>query len=323
MIDGPSAIAFSDGPRLEPESEGEHVGVRADARVLEQVPGAAEVLAALQDRVALGRAAVLQMPGGADAGDAGSHDDDVEMFAHGAGAYQRCVEIVNSVSRNSTLCRLTACDNSQPAPRHPCPTLLAALGRRPRAGHSGHRRAPARGAVAVRDLRRRPGQGRRNLATDLLLLLPVQGSGAADTGGAGHRRSRPQRRRSDGRHGRVRRSRRGVEGHQRPVQTFGSHRAVTLAGADSRPTNPEVRALWSRFMQKWIDHTTSSIQAERDRGAAPETIPAADLATSLNLMNERTMLAAFADERPASRRNNSWTRSRTSGSPASTARPLN
>jgi TetR/AcrR family transcriptional regulator, ethionamide resistance regulator len=81
--------------------------------------------------------------------------------------------------------------------------------------------------------------------------------------------------------------------------TFGSHRAVTLAGADSRPTNPEVRTLWSRFMQKWIDHTTSSIQAERDRGAAPETIPAADLATSLNLMNERTMLAAFADERPA------------------------
>ena len=49
--------------------------------------------------------------------------------------------------------------------------------------------------------------------------------------------------------------------------TFGSHRAVTLAGADSRPTNPEVRALWSRFMQKWIDHTTASIQAERDRGA--------------------------------------------------------
>ena len=81
--------------------------------------------------------------------------------------------------------------------------------------------------------------------------------------------------------------------------TFGSHRAVTLAGADSRPTNPEVRVLWSRFMQKWIDHTTSSIQAERDRGAAPDTIPAADLATSLNLMNERTMLAAFADERPA------------------------
>ena len=81
--------------------------------------------------------------------------------------------------------------------------------------------------------------------------------------------------------------------------TFGSHRAVTLAGAAARPTNPGVRALWSQFMQKWIDHTTASIETERNRGAAPETIPAGDLATSLNLMNERLMLAAFAAEQPA------------------------
>ena len=82
-------------------------------------------------------------------------------------------------------------------------------------------------------------------------------------------------------------------------ETFGAHRAVTLAGAAARPHNPELRARWSRFMQKWIDYTTTSIQAERDRGAAPTTIPAHDLATSLNLMNERTMLAAFAGEQPA------------------------
>lgn len=81
--------------------------------------------------------------------------------------------------------------------------------------------------------------------------------------------------------------------------TFGAHRAVTLAGADARPTNTDVRALWSRFMQKWIDHTTASIATERSRGAAPQTIPAEDLATSLNLMNERIMLAAFAAEQPA------------------------
>jgi TetR/AcrR family transcriptional regulator, ethionamide resistance regulator len=81
--------------------------------------------------------------------------------------------------------------------------------------------------------------------------------------------------------------------------TFGSHRAVTLAGAAARPTHPEVRALWSRFMEKWINHTTDSIVTERARGAAPKTIPAADLAISLNLMNERTMLAAFAAEQPA------------------------
>jgi AcrR family transcriptional regulator len=81
--------------------------------------------------------------------------------------------------------------------------------------------------------------------------------------------------------------------------TFGAHRAVTLAGAAARPTNAEMQAMWSRFMQKWIDCTTASIEAERSRGAAPITIPAEDLSISLNLMNERTMLAAFADEQPA------------------------
>jgi len=82
-------------------------------------------------------------------------------------------------------------------------------------------------------------------------------------------------------------------------KTFGSHRAVALAGAAARPTNADAAVMWSRFMQKWIDHTTASIEAERSRGAAPTTIPAEDLSTSLNLMNERTMLAAFAAEQPA------------------------
>ena len=70
-------------PRLEAEAEGVHVGVRADAGVLEQIPGAAELVPTLQDHVALAGAAVLQMPGGADAGDAGSHDDNVDKFGHG------------------------------------------------------------------------------------------------------------------------------------------------------------------------------------------------------------------------------------------------
>jgi TetR/AcrR family transcriptional regulator, ethionamide resistance regulator len=50
-------------------------------------------------------------------------------------------------------------------------------------------------------------------------------------------------------------------------------------------------------MQKWIDQTAAMITAERARGAAPETIPAADLATSLNQMNERAMMATlFAEQ---------------------------
>ncbi|MCU1697138.1 MAG: hypothetical protein JWR34_3201 [Mycobacterium sp.] len=33
---------------------------------------------------------------------------------------------------------------------------------------------------------------------------------------------------------------------------------------------------WTTFMQKWIDYTTTSILAERDKGAAPDAIPAQD-----------------------------------------------
>ena len=80
---------------------------------------------------------------------------------------------------------------------------------------------------------------------------------------------------------------------------FDSHRAVARAGAEAVAHSAEVRAVWSGFMQKWIDQTAALITAERARGAAPETIPAADLATSLNQMNERTMMAALSAETPA------------------------
>jgi AcrR family transcriptional regulator len=80
---------------------------------------------------------------------------------------------------------------------------------------------------------------------------------------------------------------------------FSSHRAVARAGAEALASSPEVRAVWSGFMQKWIDQTAAVISAERARGAAPETIPAADLATSLNQMNERTMMAALSAETPS------------------------
>ncbi|MGA7052090.1 MAG: TetR/AcrR family transcriptional regulator [Mycobacterium sp.] len=80
---------------------------------------------------------------------------------------------------------------------------------------------------------------------------------------------------------------------------FGSHRAVARAATEALATSSELRAAWSGFMQKWIDQTATMITAERARGAAPETIPAADLATSLNQMNERTMMATLSAERPA------------------------
>jgi AcrR family transcriptional regulator len=81
-------------------------------------------------------------------------------------------------------------------------------------------------------------------------------------------------------------------------ETFGSHQWVARASA-ALATHEEIREVWLTLMQKWINQTASLITAERLRGAAPDTIPAEDLATSLNLMNERAMTAAFAAEQPA------------------------
>ncbi len=77
------------------------------------------------------------------------------------------------------------------------------------------------------------------------------------------------------------------------------HLAVALAGVAATATNAELRALWSTFMQKWVDRTAAVITAERARGAAPETVPAQDLAAALNLMNERTMFASYTGQKPA------------------------
>jgi AcrR family transcriptional regulator len=82
------------------------------------------------------------------------------------------------------------------------------------------------------------------------------------------------------------------------VETFGSHRAVSLA-ADAARTNTDLRELWSRFMQKWVGHIAAVIDAERARGAAPVTLPAHDLSAALNLLNEKVMLTSFAGESPA------------------------
>jgi TetR/AcrR family transcriptional regulator, ethionamide resistance regulator len=82
------------------------------------------------------------------------------------------------------------------------------------------------------------------------------------------------------------------------VEVFGSHRAVTLA-ADAARTNKDLRELWSRFMQKWVAHIATVIDAERSRGAAPVTLPSHELSAALNLLNEKVMLTSFADERPS------------------------
>ncbi len=68
------------GPRLEAIAQRVHVGVRADPGVAEEVPGPAQVLARLEDRVALAGAALVEVVGGADPGDSGADDQHVEML---------------------------------------------------------------------------------------------------------------------------------------------------------------------------------------------------------------------------------------------------
>lgn len=79
-------------------------------------------------------------------------------------------------------------------------------------------------------------------------------------------------------------------------EVSGSHRAVAVAGAAAKATNPEARQLWSALMQRWISQTTMAITAERGRGAAPDTVPAEHLSVALNMLNERVMAATFTGE---------------------------
>ncbi|MDR3659445.1 MAG: TetR/AcrR family transcriptional regulator [Mycobacterium sp.] len=90
--------------------------------------------------------------------------------------------------------------------------------------------------------------------------------------------------------------RRGIEIF---FSSFGDHPATARAGAEAVNTVPEFREFWAGLMRKWISLTAVLITAERERGAAPDTIPALDLAISLNLMNERTMMATLAGEQTA------------------------
>jgi hypothetical protein len=70
------------GPRPEPVAEREHVRVRSHARIAEQVPGAADDVPGLEDRVRLGRERGLQVMGRADPGQPRPHDQDVTVFNH-------------------------------------------------------------------------------------------------------------------------------------------------------------------------------------------------------------------------------------------------
>lgn len=80
---------------------------------------------------------------------------------------------------------------------------------------------------------------------------------------------------------------------------FGSHRALTVALSSMQGTSPELDQRWSEVTENWVSNTTLGIEAERTRGAAPDTIPARDIAIALNLINQSMMRATFTGQQPA------------------------
>lgn len=80
---------------------------------------------------------------------------------------------------------------------------------------------------------------------------------------------------------------------------WSAHRGVLRATMEARATSAEVRELWSRLLERFVVRTTLAIEAERARGAAPEGLPARDLAICLNRMNEKVFETMAGDLQPA------------------------
>ena len=81
--------------------------------------------------------------------------------------------------------------------------------------------------------------------------------------------------------------------------TFRAHRALTLAWAEARSTNGEIRELWAQVFEGWVHRCADAIESERQRGAAPAGLPARDIAVALTSMNERVLYATFTGDGPA------------------------
>lgn len=82
-------------------------------------------------------------------------------------------------------------------------------------------------------------------------------------------------------------------------ERWSAHRGVLRATMEARATSAEVREVWSRLLERFVDRTTAAIDAERVRGAAPAGVPARDLAICLNLMNEKVFETMAAGAQPA------------------------
>ena len=84
------------------------------------------------------------------------------------------------------------------------------------------------------------------------------------------------------------------------ARLWAEHGPVLVAISEAAAVSPELSAVWSTTVQRFIDVNAEMIRAERRRGAAPAGGPSAqDLATSLIWLNVRSLEAIATGTQPA------------------------
>src|SRR5919204_5468715 len=125
-------------PRTERVAEREHVGVRADAREPKQIPRPPDCSSRLEAGEALLGAVLLQPTCGADTGDTGTYDQDVDVFARRHGS-TRCLPLRQPIEWN--LGHTRGLNTTAPArPPPPRPIGAARARRRGATGHDAGRK---------------------------------------------------------------------------------------------------------------------------------------------------------------------------------------
>ena len=183
--------------------------------------------------------------------------------------YQRGVELVNTVSKFSTSCKVagvTTASSTRPA-RGRRSSRPSGDDREQAILATAERLLEERGfaSISVDDLAKGAGLSRPTFyfyfeskdAVLLSLLEPIIARADSEFDGAVQRLPADPRR--------VWRN--GIKAF---FTAFSSHRTLARAATEALATSSELRSVWLGFMQKWIDQTAAMITAERARGAAPE-----------------------------------------------------
>ena len=89
------------------------------------------------------------------------------------------------------------------------------------------------------------------------------------------------------------------EGVASILETFRGHRSLMLAVAQMSDDSEEVRQLWGRIIEGFVEDTVLGIESEQQRGVALDGVAPRDLAIALNRMTERVFHAALAGHEPS------------------------